>query len=125
MVLTSDRSLLHILERWLEGSQALDRLHCHISTVLRTYHRTDFISLRRIRSHLFVEFNGSKKRINQVDLQSIPIIGQSMCSTFAGTCLSQSASKKFLHNLHTHGQVIGHPLRRLVTPREGRQDRNR
>jgi len=36
VTLTSDRSLLHILERWLEGSQALDRLHCHILTVLHT-----------------------------------------------------------------------------------------
>jgi hypothetical protein len=30
-MLTSDRSFLHVLERWFEGSQALDRFCCHIS----------------------------------------------------------------------------------------------
>ena len=62
MVLTFDPSLLHILERWLEGSQALDRLHRHILTVLHTYHHTDFICPQTY-LHTFVELHGSKRRI--------------------------------------------------------------
>ena len=66
MILTSDRSLLHVLERWPEGAQALDRPHCHTLTVLHSYHRMDLIRLR----YSSVEFLRSKRRINRLDVRT-------------------------------------------------------
>jgi len=60
MVLTSDHSLLHVLERWPEGNKALDRLHCRTLTVLHRYRHTGFICIRYTHSHPLVEFHGSK-----------------------------------------------------------------
>lgn len=65
MILTSDHSLLHVLERWPEGNQALNRLHCHTLTVLHCYRRTGFICIRYAHSHSLVEFHGSKRRIDR------------------------------------------------------------
>lgn len=42
--LTFDGSLLHVLERWLERSQALDRVRRLVFLVqVHTYYRTDFV----------------------------------------------------------------------------------
>jgi len=69
-ILTSDHSLLHVLERWPEGNQALDRLYCHTLTVLHRYRRTGFICIRYTHSHSSVESHGSKRRIDQSDVQT-------------------------------------------------------
>ena len=50
VILTSDHSLLNVLERRPEGREAVDRLCCHIFTVLHSYHRTDLVCLRHARS---------------------------------------------------------------------------
>lgn len=70
MILTSDHSLLHVLERWPEGNQALDHIHYHTLAVLHRYRRTGFICIRYTHSHSLVEFHGSKMRIDQSDVQT-------------------------------------------------------
>lgn len=115
-ILTSDPSVLHILEARLEGSQALDRPHRHIFTMLHTYHRTHFTCLRSTRSHPFAEFHGPGTKRWIIE----PIIGYSYHRAPArisiipspvqpvspyvtrGYLLARISAHKRLHNLHTH-----------------------